>query len=111
MTYSANHYADPKYGVGYATSKTPLGMWIKFEGNPILKNDLSEKISGPGHNCLIKSPDEKERFIIYHSHADLVHPSGRRILNIDRIVIHEDGTLSVKGPSRKPQPLPSGVQK
>ena len=29
MTYSGNHYADKNYGVGYATSDKPLGMWIK----------------------------------------------------------------------------------
>jgi len=41
MTYSGNHYADPNSGVGYATSKSPLGMWTKVEDSPTLKNDLS----------------------------------------------------------------------
>lgn len=108
MTYSGNHYADPDYGVGYAVSDKPLGMWVKFEGNPILKRDLSKGVSGPGHNSIVKSPDQKEWFIVYHSHADPEKPSGRRVLNIDRLVFNKDSTLSVNGPTRTPQPLPSG---
>jgi len=108
MTYSGNHYADPDYGVGYATSDSPLGLWIKNKNNPILKKDLSIGVSGPGHNSIVKSPDKKEWFIIYHSHADPNKPGGRRILNIDRIVFNGDHMLSVTGPTRTPQPLPSG---
>ncbi len=106
MTYSGNHYRDPNYGVGYATAKHPLGMWTKYEGNPILKKDLSKGVSGPGHNAIITSPDGSERFIIYHSHSDPQNPSGRRILNIDRMVIDEQGQLSVIGPTRTPQEMP-----
>lgn len=108
MTYSGNHYADPDYGVGYAISDRPLGMWVKYDNNPILKRDLSMDVSGPGHNCVVKSPDQKEWFIIYHSHANPEQPSGRRILNIDRLNFNSDGSLSIQGPTRTPQPLPSG---
>lgn len=108
MTYSGNHYADPNYGVGYATSDSPLGMWKKYEDNPILKQNLAIGVSGPGHNSIIKSPDQKEWFIVYHSHADPQEPSGKRLINIDRLIIGEDGTLSVKGPTRSPEPLPTG---
>lgn len=109
MTYSANHYADPNYGVGYATCREPLGMWIKYPGNPILARDPNLGVSGPGHNSIIRSPDQEECFIIYHSHADPNQPSGRRVLNLDRISFTRDGTLSVQGPTRTPQPMPSGT--
>jgi len=108
MTYSANHYADPDYGVGYATASDPLGMWVKSEKNPILAKDMGSGISGPGHNCITRSPDGKEWFIVYHSHADPDHPSGRRVLNIDRLQFTPDGGLGVIGPTRSPQPVPSG---
>jgi beta-xylosidase len=108
MTYSGNHYADPQYGVGYATAKSPLGKWTKSESNPVLKNDIPRKVSGPGHNCIIKSPDNTEWFIVYHSHANISKPSGKRILNIDRILFQPDGSIVVKGPTRTPQQLPSG---
>jgi hypothetical protein len=57
MTYPANHYADPNYGAGYATASFPLGMWNKSDDNPILDKDLEIGVSGPGHNCIVRSPD------------------------------------------------------
>ena len=108
MTYSANHYQDPNYGIGYATSQKPLGMWIKSEKNPILKNDIPSGVSGPGHNSIIKSPDDKEWFIVYHSHASIAKPGALRILNIDRLIFMGDSTIKVNGPTRTPQLYPSG---
>jgi beta-xylosidase len=108
MTYSANHYADPDYAVGCATAPGPLGMWTKSEDNPILAGDPGLGVSGPGHNCIARSPDGKEWFIVYHSHADPDHPSGRRVLNMDRLIFEADSSLKVPGPTRSPQPLPSG---
>ncbi|MEZ4703297.1 MAG: glycoside hydrolase family 43 protein [Rhodothermales bacterium] len=108
MTYSGNHYRDPNYGVGYATAEHPLGMWTKYAGNPILKQDPSLGVSGPGHNSITVSPDGSEQFIVYHSHADPANPSGRRVLNIDRLIVRDDGTLEVVGPTRTPQPMPAG---
>lgn len=110
MTYSANHYADPDYGVGYASADSPLGMWTKSDDNPILSKALASGVSGPGHNSITRSPDGSEWFMIYHSHADVSRPSGRRILNIDRMIFHPDGSLEVLGPTRSPQPFPSGTQ-
>lgn len=108
MTYSANHYSDPDYGIGFATAPGPLGMWTKSEQNPILAKDLSSGVSGPGHNSITRSPDGKEWFMVYHSHRDVKHPSGNRVLNIDRLIFGPDGTLKVAGPTRTPQPMPSG---
>ena len=108
MTFSCNHFTDPNYGVGYASAKTPLGMWTKSKDNPILSRNIEIGVSGPGHNCITKSPDGKEYFIVYHSHADSRNPSGRRLLNIDRMIFEENGKLKVIGPTRSPQPVPSG---
>lgn len=121
MMYSGNHWADENYGIGYATSDRPVGgLWTKYEGNPIVEKDLERGISGPGHNGIVRSPDGKELFIVYHTHI-LGGPAGKtinlgkaerlgRTINIDRLVIREDGTLSVIGPTRSPQPFPSGVE-
>lgn len=106
MMYSANHYTDPNYGIGYATAEQPLGMWTKYPDNPILQKDTTLQVSGPGHNSIIRSPDDKEWFIVYHTHADPTNPSGRRVLNIDRMVIDKQGKISVIGPTRSPQPAP-----
>ena len=109
MTYSANHYTDPQYGVGYATAPHPLGPWTKSETNPVLSQKPEIGVSGPGHSSIVRSPNGQELFIVYHSHADPDNPSSRRILNLDRLVIAPDGRLRVVGPTRSPQPLPSGV--
>ncbi len=111
MTYSCNHYSDPNYGIGYATANRPLGMWTKSPLNPILTKNMDMGVSGPGHNCIIKTPDEKETFVVYHTHADPERPSGKRVLNIDRLLIDKAGNLSVIGPTRTPQPMPSGTLK
>ena len=37
LIYSANHYQNKGYGVGYATSKSPMGPWIKYSKNPLLQ--------------------------------------------------------------------------
>lgn len=110
MTYSGNKYTDPSYGVGYATASKPLGMWTKYLNNPILKNDIPNKVSGPGHNCIVKSPDNTEWFMVYHSHANVSKPSGERILNIDRMLFQPDGSIVINGPTRTPQLYLSGSE-
>lgn len=109
MTYSANHYKDPRYGIGYATARAPLGPWVKPPDNPLLARDTALLVSGPGHNGIAVSPDGRERFLVYHSHADAEAPSARRILNLDRLVVAAPGRLTTTGPTRSPQPSPSGA--
>lgn len=109
MTYSANHTHYPHYGIGYATADNPLGPWKKAPENPIAATDLSIGVSAPGHNSITLSPDGRERFIVYHTHADPSKPSGDRVVNIDRLVIDKSGRLKIVGPTRTPQKMPSGV--
>lgn len=107
ITYSANHWADPNYGIGYATADHPYGPWIKSSQNPIIGKDSLNGIFGPGHNSFTYSPDGKELFIVYHTHES--HENKARTVNIDRVEVNEFGELIVKGPTRIPQALPSGV--
>ncbi|MBI1177735.1 family 43 glycosylhydrolase [bacterium] len=109
LTYSANHYAEPFYGIGYATASSPLGPWKKSPDNPLVHQVPSLGVSGPGHNCVIKSPDGTELFMVYHTHADPAKPGGQRVVNIDRLIVQPDGRLKLLGPTRSPQPLPSGL--
>ncbi len=110
MTYSANHTGFPGYGVGYAVAERPLGPWVKSAENPLLAGNLTIGVSSPGHNSITWSPDGKEMFIVYHTHADPKHPSDDRVVNIDRIYFDAAGKLRIKGPTRSPQPLPSGAR-
>jgi beta-xylosidase len=108
MMYSARGYFDPLYSVGYATADAPDGPWTKAQG-PVLRR--TDDVSGPGHNCVIESPDGTELFAVYHAH---VNPTGGydRILSIDRMAVTTDDlgntALRVIGPTSTPQPMPSG---
>lgn len=109
LMFSANYYKSASYSVGYATSDSPLGTYVKYSKNPILKGDGS-KTAGTGHNNIFASPDGTELFTVYHS---LTNPGGEyeyRQLCVDRMLINDNGTLSVNGPSLFLQPLPSGTK-
>jgi beta-xylosidase len=108
LMYSARGFFDPLYALGFATAKSPLGPWKKSPDNPILRK--TERVSGPGHNSVIASPDGKELFCAYHTHKKL-EGGHERDLCIDRMVINKDerGEVHIKilGPTRDPQPMPS----
>jgi len=109
LLYSANHFRNPDYGVGYAMAKHPLGPWTKYEGNPIIQR--RGPMHGPGCAALIASPDNRELFAYYHIHLS---PEGRqRQLALDRFhFIPQPGgghVLRCDGPTLAPVPLPSGA--
>ncbi|MHC4502615.1 MAG: family 43 glycosylhydrolase, partial [Planctomycetota bacterium] len=112
LMYSGNFYGSRAYAVGYATSQRPLGPWRKFDGNPILR--WKKGVSGPGHHSVVRSRDGRERFIVYHTHQQK-SGGGKRQLAIDRLrfVSPKAGQggsarIVVDGPTRAPQPWPSG---
>ena len=110
LTYSGDGFTSVNYGVGYLTSRSPLGCFVKNPANPILKH--TSNILGPGHHCFTVSPDLSELIIVYHCHysADSADP---RRLCIDRakFVPTESGmdALTVYGPTSTPQPMPKGA--
>jgi GH43 family beta-xylosidase len=107
MTYSANFYADREYAVGYAVSDSPTGPFIKAPENPVLSApDGNDRISGPGHNSFIRSPDDSELFMVYHVHTNPRIGGGDRSLSIDRAWFNKAGKLKVDGPTSSPQPAP-----
>ncbi|MEK3885638.1 glycoside hydrolase family 43 protein [Paenibacillus sp. PL2-23] len=106
LMYSANCYAHRDYSVGYAVSEHPLGPFRKYADNPVLYSDHQD-ISGPGHHCVVESPDGQELFIVYHTHTDPINGGGDRQLCLDRLSFREDGTIEVHGPTLTEQPVPS----
>ncbi|RLD08909.1 MAG: hypothetical protein DRI44_09400 [Chlamydiae bacterium] len=104
--YSANYFASPNYSIGYAVSTNIFGPWEKYKNNPILK--LTDKVWGPGHHCVTKSPNGKEFFVVYHTQQ---RPgSGARQVAIDRLVF-EKGTNREAGASRDvARPSSSAIQ-
>jgi beta-xylosidase len=110
LMYSANCYCNSDYAMGYATSSSPTGPFVKYANNPILSNaGVAARVSGPGHHSVTTSPDGTELICVYHSHADLAAKGGYRMVNIDRMRFLPNGALSVVGPSYTAQKYPSGA--
>ena len=53
LTYSANPFWNSLYGVGLAYSKSPLGPFVKYKNNPIVKG-VAGVTAGTGHSMFFK---------------------------------------------------------
>ena len=102
MIYSANHFESKDYAVGYATSESPFGPWVKYSGNPILRRDkpAADGLVGTGHGAQFKTEDGSYKYI-YHAHASesAIIPRTSYINNLE---ISEDGVLSITGSPIRP---------
>lgn len=80
LFYSANHYMNIDYAVGYATSSSPLGPWTKYEGNPIIHRSIVGE-NGSGHGDLFVGKDG-QYYYVYHVHnsSTVVNPRRTRIV-------------------------------
>ncbi len=74
LIYSANHYQSQNYGVGYATSSSPLGEWKKAGENPLLQQPKPNLV-GVGHGAMFLDKDGKSKYV-FHAHFSTsdVHP-------------------------------------
>jgi|GEM_PF-124231 len=109
LVYTANHFMSKDYCVGYATSKSPVGPWKKYKGNPILQ--ANNKVHGPGNGMFIESPDGSEMFFAYHVHCSVSNVWPRK-LAIDRARFEKnpDGghdIIVIYGPTVDVQTYPS----
>lgn len=107
LMFSADCFSSPDYAVGYATSDSPTGPFVKSANNPILSRKGVPGVSGTGHHAVVMSPDDSEMFCIYHSHHDINNPSGIRMISIDRMGFDNKGKIYINGPTVTPQPYPS----
>ncbi|HEY0651754.1 MAG TPA: glycoside hydrolase family 43 protein [Chryseosolibacter sp.] len=108
MMYSANYFGGKNYAVGYATSESPLGPFMKAANNPVLQKntDSGGVVTGTGHNSIVFTSGG-QMFCVYHARTTAT--GDERVVFIDRMKIAKDGTLQVQGPTTSAQPSP--VQK
>ena len=73
MSYSANSYESPFYGVGCATATDLMGTWSKYNENPLLQKP--DELVEVGHSAMFTDKAGKLR-IVYHAHKDKkkIHP-------------------------------------
>ena len=81
MTYSANSYESPLYGVGCATATDIMGEWTKYDENPLLQTP--GELVGVGHSAMFTDKEGNLR-IVYHAHKDKdnIHPRAMHIGNV-----------------------------
>ena len=58
LTYSANPAWNTMYGVGLAYSKSPMGPFVKYKNNPIVKG-IANFSAGTGHSMFFKDLNGK----------------------------------------------------
>jgi Glycosyl hydrolases family 43 len=97
LLYSGGAYTG-RYGMGYATSSSPTGPFVKSAGNPILAEAAG--VLSPGGGMLATGP-RGGSWLVYHGRRG--SRSSPRELRIDRL--HVAGSaVAVDGPTSAPQP-------
>jgi beta-xylosidase len=81
MTYSANSYESPFYGIGVATASNIYGPWIKYDNNPVLQKPGN--LFGVGHSVMFTDKEGKLR-IVFHAHNStiVIHPRNMYISTV-----------------------------
>ncbi len=81
MTYSANSYESPFYGIGVATATSINGPWTKYEDNPALQKPGD--LVGIGHSAMFTDKEGQLR-IVFHAHnsATQIHPRNMYISKV-----------------------------
>lgn len=88
MTYSANSYESPFYGIGYATADNIMGEWTKYSENPIFQKPGD--LVGVGHGATFTDKEGNLR-IVFHAHHDTTHIHPRAMYISDVYFQNEDG--------------------
>lgn len=104
--FSGGNWHNISYGVSYATSDR---VWRADEWEqhadgerilPILRT-VPGRVVGPGHNSVVRGPDNRQPFCVYHRWVD-----DERVMAIDPLDWAGERML-VLGPSDEPQPAPT----
>lgn len=102
LMFSGTGADSPNYGIGYATSKSPLGPFVKFAGNPIVHREGN--LLGPGHHAVVEGPDKK-LWLVYHQKRD-EGINWPRYLAIDPMWFDDKGVIHAKVSKDTDQPAP-----
>jgi GH43 family beta-xylosidase len=106
--FSGGNWQNPTYGVSYATSAGPQGTeeWIQAADGvrvlPVLRT--TGEVVGPGHNSVVRGPDNRQLWCVYHRWAP---DSSARVMAIDPLDWAGERML-VLGPTTTPRPRPNG---
>ncbi|MFZ1997331.1 MAG: family 43 glycosylhydrolase [Solirubrobacteraceae bacterium] len=113
LTYSANNWQTPQYGVGYAVATNPLGPFHKSPTNPIFRANPAIGEWSPGHGSFAWSPDGTQLYYVHHGrpspddaqrrlYTDQVHFSSSQLDPWGNPILSADEATTDR-------PVPSGV--
>ena len=99
LFYSANDFRNPDYAVGYATSNSPFGPWVKFKGNPIIsRKNLG--YNGTGHGDFFSDKKGNLKYVFHTHHSNkLVSPRATAIISA-KFIKQSDGFFEMKVDSK-----------
>jgi beta-xylosidase len=97
LMFSSGKAIDATYCVGYATSKSPLGPFIKGANSPILKTTPDSTTIGPGHHTTFIENDKY--YILYHRIFPQKKELVLRQLCLDSLQFDQEGNLLTIIPS------------
>jgi beta-xylosidase len=105
LFYSGNDW-NRAYGMGYATSRSPLGPFTKCACNPILRG--AGAILGPGGGSVVLGPDNRD-WLVFHA-WDYKGLEGYQE-GVARALLLEPirwrgAQVSIPRPTNAPQPMP-----
>lgn len=103
LMFSGTGADSPNYGIGYATSKSPMGPFVKYPGNPIVKRTAD--LFGPGHHCVVEGPDNKLWMVYHQKKYDGI--GWRRFLAIDPMWFDDAGVIHARVTKGTEQPAPT----
>jgi GH43 family beta-xylosidase len=104
--FSGGNWQNVTYGVSYAISEAieRADEWAQVADGarvlPILRT-IPGAVVGPGHNSVVRGPDNQQLFCVYHRW----HEGVGRVLAIDPLD-WIGARMTVLGPSTTPQPAP-----
>ncbi|WP_145856441.1 glycoside hydrolase family 43 protein [Pedobacter suwonensis] len=87
LFYSANDFRNPDYAVGYATSSSPKGPWVKYAGNPVISKKLL-KINGTGHGDFFTDKNGALQYV-FHTHHNNQKVSPRATAIIKAVFVSD----------------------
>lgn len=100
--YSGGPWEAETYGVSYVVGDTPTGPWqAPSVDGPVVLTTLPGQVIGPGHNSVVRGPDE-QLWMVYHAWD---RDRTARRMCIDRLKWTPDGPRCA-GPTTDPQPAP-----
>lgn len=107
LMYSGSGADSAKYAIGYATSKSPTGPFVKHRGNPIVQSH--DNVFGPGHHCVVEGPGG-DLWLVYHQKVSETI-GWKRFLAIDPMWFDDQGVIHGKATRGTVEPAPRAQKK